>query len=89
MQPTGNYYDTLDSFIDKAKEATVFQLVVELTTGVTLSSSSLPIVALPGVILAIETADASKTAISVWDHKLKTLVLIPHHNVKYVSLNLG
>jgi hypothetical protein len=83
-----NYYETLDSFIETKEKAKSFTVVVETRSGEQIRSSGLPISFLEVMIATLENADASRTAFSVWDRKNNKLMLVPHDNIKYVSVDL-
>lgn len=86
--PIINYYEELESFIDTNNKATKFQVIVNLKTGSVVRSSGLPIGFLSQMIAAVETADASGTALSIWDRENKQIVLLPKDNIESVRIAL-
>ena len=84
-----NYYEKLDSFRDKKDESKVFAVSVKLVSGGFIDSSSMPISYLEEMIATIEASDAAHTALSIWNHSTKRLVLIPHNRIELISIGLN
>ena len=83
-----NYYEELDSFRDKNKEAKVFSVSVTTIDGKRWDSSTMPISALSQVIATIESVDAARMAFTIWNRENGALYIFPYEQRQSVKVTL-
>lgn len=80
------YFTQFDSYVTTIDQARVFVIVVVLTDGTTIESSSVPVGGWDEVLADLTEFWATKSTFAIWNNKTKAVTMVNYDHVRAISI---